>query len=380
MFRLYEVDPDADTLITIPTPSGPFAPWDDDAAAPPADASSVYAGILRGTSRPPNTYASIASAPEVRIKVSSRHLALASRHFRNKFRLGQNPVEPDGRVHITLGGYDPKAVSLVMDAVHGRARKVPRSVGLELLAKVAVFVDAFRFHEAVEVYAERWFEELGDTLPAKYGRDLVLWIYASYVFRQTELFRRASKVAILQSNGPIRGLGLQLRDGLIREIDSQRQQLVRQALDVVHGTLDALQENETPCPRGCDTFLLGALVKSLRRHDLIWPGPSKPFIGVSFVGISQSVGEAGAQLAQLAQLVPGLSLNGSASAKEVSRKRKTPNSEPKQALTPDSSPELRATLDTHDCGVRGGLAEKLDELEAGVKGLELESSLGYLLY
>ncbi|KAL2278435.1 hypothetical protein FJTKL_14370 [Diaporthe vaccinii] len=161
------------------------------------------------------------------------------------------------------------------------------------------------------------------------------------------------------------------------EIDSQRQQLVRQALDVIYETVDALQEDEAPCSRGCDTFLLGALVKSLRRHKLMWPRPVKPFIGVSFVGISQSVGEAGSQLAQL---VPGLSLNGAASVREISRKRKTPNAEPKQTLTPDSSPELRATFDAHDCGVRGGLAEKLDELEAGVKGLDLESKLGYLLY
>lgn len=161
------------------------------------------------------------------------------------------------------------------------------------------------------------------------------------------------------------------------EIDSQRQQLVLQALEVVYEKVDALQEDEAPCPRGCDTFLLGSLVKSLRRHKLMWPRPSKPFIGVSFVGISQSVGEAGSQLVQL---VPGLSLNGAANVREISRKRKTPNSEPKQTLTPDSSPELRATFDTHDCGVRGGLAEKLDELEAGVKGLDLESKLGYLLY
>lgn len=211
MFRLYEVDPDADTLIIIPTPSKSFAPWEE--APPSSDASSVYAGILRGTSRPPNTYASIASAPEVRLKVSSRHLGLASKHFRNKFRY-DNPVEADGRVHVTLGGYDPKAVIVVMDAVHGRGRKVPRAVDLELLAKIAVFVDAFKFHEAVEVYAERWFEGLDGALPTKYGRDLVLWIYVSYVFRQHEVFKKASNVAILQSDGPIRSLGLQIRDGL----------------------------------------------------------------------------------------------------------------------------------------------------------------------
>lgn len=221
MFKLYEVDPEADTLLIIPNPSKTFAPWDHAGDNCPQststqDASSVYAGILRGTSRPPNIYASIASSPETRIKVSSKHLSLASKHFRNKFRhLDHNSAEADGRTHVRLAGHDPAAVIIVMDIIHGRGRKVPKTVDLETLSKVAVFVDTFRLTEAVEVYADRWFERLGNEVPVDYGRDLVLWIYASYVFRQGDAFKKATRTAVLRSYEPIRDLGLQVREGVI---------------------------------------------------------------------------------------------------------------------------------------------------------------------
>lgn len=187
------------------------------ARLPSADASSVYAGILRGTSRPPNIYASIASNPETRIKVSSKHLGLVSKHFRNKFQhLDDSAAEADGRWHVTLGGYDAAAVVIVMDIIHGRGRKVPKEVDLETLAKVAVFVDSFRCLEAVEAYADRWFLRLGE-VPLEYGRDVLLWIYVSYVFRQGEAFRKATKTAVLQSDGAIRTLGLHIRAGVISE-------------------------------------------------------------------------------------------------------------------------------------------------------------------
>lgn len=151
---------------------------------------------------------------------------------------------------------------------------------------------------------------------------------------------------------------------------------MRKSLDVVHSAVDALQDDKLACSQGCDTFVLGALIKSLRRARLVWPRQSKPFPGVSFAQVVESVSHA---QAQVAQLVPGLSLNGPG-IHQLSRKRKSPNAKPGQALTPDSSPEARATYDAHDCDARRSLAEKLGELKEEVDGLELESKLGYYLY
>lgn len=161
------------------------------------------------------------------------------------------------------------------------------------------------------------------------------------------------------------------------EIDARRQQLVRKALDLVNDTIDALQEDKAQCALGCDTFILGALVKTLRRRKLFWPQPSKPFAGVSFAEIVESVREAQAQVAKFA---PGLLLDDPSSTHQRSRKRKSPNAQPGHALTPESSPEPGAALGAHECGAKTDLTEKLDELGAAVEGLQLESKLGFCLY
>lgn len=162
------------------------------------------------------------------------------------------------------------------------------------------------------------------------------------------------------------------------EIDLQRQQLVRKALEVVHEAVDALQEEKAPCSLGCDNFILGALIKTLHRVKLVWPRPAKPFSGISFVQVCESVKAAQAQIAQIA---PGLSLNNFAVQQSSLGKRKSPNAQPEHVLTPESSPEARATLDVHTCEAQRSVASALRDLEVDVKiGLDLESKLGYYLY
>lgn len=153
---------------------------------------------------------------------------------------------------------------------------------------------------------------------------------------------------------------------------------MRKALEIVHEAIDALQDEQAPCSLGCDTFILGALIKTLRRAKLVWPQPSKPFTGISFVQIVEAVKQA---QAEVSQFIPGLSLSNLAINQQQSRKRRSLNTQPGgQVLTPESSPEARATLDVHRCAAQTGLVEALGELEAGVGGLELESKLGYYLY
>lgn len=196
MFRLYEVDPDADVLLILPAASA--------AAAAPNGRES-------GASNPPAS-----PPPELRIKVSSKHLGLASRHFRDRLKWGEwSSSEPDGRFHVRLEGFDAGAVAIVMDVLHGRGGRVPRSVDLETLAKVAVFVDEFQCFDAVEVYAERWIGKLEGSLPGAFGRDAVLWMFVAYVFRRSDLFKEVTRLAILHSTGPISGLGLPVREKII---------------------------------------------------------------------------------------------------------------------------------------------------------------------
>lgn len=153
---------------------------------------------------------------------------------------------------------------------------------------------------------------------------------------------------------------------------------MRRSLELVNDTIDALQEDKASCALGCDTFLLGALIKTLSRRKLVWPRPARPFVGVSFVEIVEAV--RGAQ-AQVARLAPGLLLDDPVRAQKT-RKSRSHNAQPGHALTPESSPEAGAALDgrEHECAGRTDLTERLGELGAAVEGLELESKLGFCLY
>lgn len=212
---LYEVDPDADVLLIVPPPQNhpSLAPWNDESL----DANGVqpWTACTTAAAAPP-------SQTGLRIKVSSKHLALASRVFRTKLQSGRARAaarQSDGRVHVQLAeGFDARAVSMVMNAVHGRGSRVPRSVDLETLARIALVVDRFQLLDAVDVYAERWISGLETTalLPDAPGRDLSLWIYIGHVFRRAETFRAATKLAAVQSPGPIRTFGLPIRDKIIR--------------------------------------------------------------------------------------------------------------------------------------------------------------------
>jgi hypothetical protein len=208
---LYEIDPDADALLIVPPSSQKFAPWDAD--TPQHQVNGVVNENSTAAAPP-------ASRPGLRIKVSSKHLALSSKIFKNKLRFGAPKAarQSDGRLHLQLAdGFDPKAVSIVLNAVHGRGAKIPKTVDLDTLAQIALFVDRFQLFDAVEVYGDRWISKLEDKLPEVYGRDLVLWIYISHIFRNAEVFKAVSRTAVAGSDGPIKTLGLPIREKIIRK-------------------------------------------------------------------------------------------------------------------------------------------------------------------
>ncbi|KAK0631465.1 hypothetical protein B0T14DRAFT_501758 [Immersiella caudata] len=373
MAPLYEVDPAADVLLIVPPSTKPFAPWDD-----PTPITTAH-----------KTSKALASTSGLRIKASSKHLSSASRVFRNKLQHAntKTSTQSDGRVHLSLAeGFTPKAVTIVLNAIHSRGSKVPRAVDLETLAQIALFVDKLQLYDAVEVYADRWISKLEDSISDAHDRDLVLWLYASHVFRRAEVFKSVTKVAVAHSTGPLRDLGLPIREKIIRDIDAQRQALISKSLGILHNTLHELASGKASCSKfSCDSFLLGELVKTLHKNKLApWPRPEKPFVGASHAAIVEAINSS-AQF-QWKSTGPAVDLWGApvnGTEKILSRKRKSPNQQP---ITPESSPEpvsrSGSSFDTHACDARkllGGFDE-LDGLEDGIVGLELESSLGFQRY
>lgn len=209
MSKVYEIDPEADTLIIVS--GAQHAPATTNGAVVPSKRprkSDVH--VVNGVDS--------SQGDDLRIKASSRHLSLASRPLRNKLSAanGNSPtVQYDGRIHLRIEGYDPVAVTIVLNALHGKSSRVPKSLDLDTIAKVASFVQAFQCHEAVEVYAERWISRLHTPPPTKYTSDTASLIFISYVFRQPDLFKAATRTAISQGPALVVGQSLRIPDKVI---------------------------------------------------------------------------------------------------------------------------------------------------------------------
>ena len=95
--------------------------------------------------------------------------------------------------------WDTEALVIVMNVLHSHYRQVPKKVSLEMLAKIAVIVDYYKIHEALQIIASLWINALKMSLPDAPGRVLILWILVSWVFADAAIFRKVTKVAILRS-------------------------------------------------------------------------------------------------------------------------------------------------------------------------------------
>ena len=122
-----------------------------------------------------------------------------------------NKDEADGLYHILAEDWDAEAFLIVMQIIHGRNKQVPRKITLELLAKIAVIEDYYIFGEALDMFKDLWFQNVEQTgVPTTHCRDLVLWIWATWVFNVEKQFEQATMVAIKHGKDVIPTLGLPL--------------------------------------------------------------------------------------------------------------------------------------------------------------------------
>jgi len=120
--------------------------------------------------------------------------------------------------------------------------------------------------------------------------------------------------------------------------------------------VEELQEGKTPCANGCDTFLLGVLVKALHHWKL-----AKPYRGISFEALSAAVRDIQDEVWYTGPH-PVISLGDERKAEP----------EPSSSETP--KPHARKIrFGAHHCGNRTLINPKLYSLEVSLVGLPLKS-------
>lgn len=203
---LREFDLDGDVILVLMNPNAAFAVWDNSKDYPSPEPSSTPANSNTQTANPSSTQASsqqtqpVAAAPgnngtqtasdepsnkdeQIQMKVSSRHLTLASPYFKAMLTGGWKESENlrrDGSVQIEEEGWDPEALTIVLNITHCYFKKVPRQVSHAMLAKIIAVVDYFECIEVIDPYAERWIDQLKGKLAFTTElRSIVLWVWIS---------------------------------------------------------------------------------------------------------------------------------------------------------------------------------------------------------
>ncbi|TRX94186.1 hypothetical protein FHL15_004954 [Xylaria flabelliformis] len=158
------------------------------------------------------------SSPQIHLQVSSAHLKLASRYFQKAFdsKFKESQPDSDGLLHVDASGWDTEALLIVLRVIHGQNRKIPKTMDLELLAKIAVIVDYYDCHEMFDAFAELWLQKLKGRfiLLHRLDRELLLLLFVSWVFGWTNEFKLATRIVLRQSKGPLRTLDLPIPEAI----------------------------------------------------------------------------------------------------------------------------------------------------------------------
>ncbi|KAI0452024.1 hypothetical protein F5B21DRAFT_527310 [Xylaria acuta] len=234
--------------------------------APPGPGENT---ATSGAQKEPST-----APPEIHLQVSSAHLTLASRYFKKAFGGPFKESQPgiDGLRHVDASDWDREALLIVLRIIHGRNRQVPKSLDLEMLAKVAVIVDYYECHEVVDAFVEIWHQRIkGSLCLGSLDRNLILLLHVSWVFRWTDEFKATTKLVLHHSKG------------LLPAIDERRKEVLRK-ISYALGCLTARFRMEPPdCSFECASMNLGALSRQIyNSKELNTTGTSGSLEGQSF--------------------------------------------------------------------------------------------------
>ncbi|KAF2796488.1 hypothetical protein K505DRAFT_300197 [Melanomma pulvis-pyrius CBS 109.77] len=294
---VHEIVSNVDTIIVLRNPAVHFAEW-----VSPERLAFIEAVFKRSAIERLEAEAKPLEEEGIYFHVCSGNLMSASPWFNRVLKkdgwMEAYPNAEDRRFRITAEDWDEEAFVILMNIFHLRNREVPRTVTLEMLAKIAVLADYYECTESIELFTDIWITHLRAkvAIPTTYCRDLILWIWVSWVFKSGDPFREATAVAIKQNTRAVADLGLPIPPTVTYEIDLKRCQAIEAVISRLHEQLDEYRSATYTCPYGdnysfrCSSMLLGALTKEMDSANILLPQPEVPFFGLSFDGICGKMG------------------------------------------------------------------------------------------
>ncbi|KAL3441752.1 hypothetical protein BJX65DRAFT_288015 [Aspergillus insuetus] len=226
-----------------------------------------------------------------RIQVSAKHLMLASPYF--KEALSGRWKESAGLLEKRLGeipatDWDIEAFIILLRAIHGQHYHIRPRLTLEMLAKVGVLTDYYQCRETVSIWKDIWVQNLEETIPETYCRNLFLWIWVSCFFNLRDSFVEATSRAMSLSKGRMGNLGL-IPDRVINTMIHVRLSAIERVLDRLYQTHEALLSGSRGCDFECSSIMYGALTREMRSANLLSPRPAPPYETISYKSLVKRI-------------------------------------------------------------------------------------------
>lgn len=139
---------------------------------------------------------------EIHMLVSSKHMVLVSPVFKAMLQWSNfkesHAHKPHAKVEVPLPDDDPEAMRILVDIVHCHHKDVPRKVKVSLLTHLAILVDKYRLHEAVQIYSDMWISHAKKKFPSSMAEDGVevclQWLCISWVFEKSRDFTTVTRI------------------------------------------------------------------------------------------------------------------------------------------------------------------------------------------
>ncbi|KAH0522012.1 hypothetical protein TsFJ059_005932 [Trichoderma semiorbis] len=298
----YEIDPSGDTLLILQNANAPFAilpssgPQAKQKASDSTPDDKTTGKAQDADSKPQeegNKPKDADSKPTVQMRLSSKHLTLASKYFQkmtaNNWKESKEATPEVGYSYvINANDWDEKALLLLMNIIHGRTSKVPRYIELELLAKIAVLVDYYQCHEAVAFYSHTWLRSINIGIPRQGERDYMLRLVVCLVFSEVFNFQLLTKTIIWGATGPIDSLGLPIQQKIIDALNKSREDAIETVVAEFFEVRRRLCEDQAHSFE-CSSIHLGALLKAMSKMGVMDHTSVSPWPGHSLLTLEQAI-------------------------------------------------------------------------------------------
>ncbi|RHZ72646.1 hypothetical protein CDV55_108401 [Aspergillus turcosus] len=243
----------------------------------PASAEAGHNTAIKkdAAEKPPSnqneTVSAAVETPQTRFKVSSKHLTLASKYFKDHLKKRIAPTstanEP-GYGEVTMLDCDPQAFLIVMNIIHGKCQQVPKEADAAMLVKVADAVRYLDCGEACMFVVQLWTNRYDKKIVYDTWDNCLKWAYIGWAFRFPNMFTRATSAAMSwrcsSSNYPA---NLKLPERIKDDITKGWRSATEKAKSVLSAETTRLKGDTVYCHFACDSLHLGAIIKATSHMD-----------------------------------------------------------------------------------------------------------------